>query len=85
MNSPSSIQQDDDRSSVSSRCEHQTDDDSVNIPIEISYLSICPCKTHLATEIINRTYSMSVEHLFDRIFGENDFLNAYRASRRIKG
>jgi hypothetical protein len=26
-----------------------------------------------------------VEHLFDYIFGDNDFLLAYRASRRIKG
>jgi hypothetical protein len=28
---------------------------------------------------------MSVERLFDFIFGDNDFLVAYRASRRIKG
>jgi hypothetical protein len=28
---------------------------------------------------------MSVEHLFDCIFGQNDFITAYRTSRRIKG
>ena len=28
---------------------------------------------------------MSVEQLFDCIFGNNEFLIAYRASRRIKG
>jgi len=49
------------------------------------YLSACLCQSHLATVLINRTYSMSVEQLFDCIFGDNDFLVAYRASRRIKG
>jgi hypothetical protein len=53
--------------------------------IETNYLSRCSCQSHLATELINRTYSMSVERLFDYIFGDNDFLVAYRASRRIKG
>jgi hypothetical protein len=28
---------------------------------------------------------MPVERLFDCIFGDNDFLAAYHASRRIKG
>jgi hypothetical protein len=28
---------------------------------------------------------MSVERLFDYIFGDNDFLVAYHTSRRIKG
>jgi hypothetical protein len=49
------------------------------------YLSECLCQSHLATVLINRTYSISVEQLFDCIFGDNDFLVAYRASRRIKG
>lgn len=53
--------------------------------IEVAYLSECLCQKHLATELINRTYTMSVEQLFDCIFGDNDFLVAYRASRRIKG
>jgi len=51
--------------------------------IETSYLSRCSCQSHLATELINRTYSMSVERLFDYIFGDNDFLLVYRASRRF--
>ncbi|CAF3759864.1 unnamed protein product [Rotaria sordida] len=50
----------------------------------ISYLKQCPCQSHLATELVNRTYTMSVERLFDFIFGNNDFLDAYRAARRIK-
>ena len=49
------------------------------------YLSECLCQSHLSTELINRTYSMPVERLFDCIFGQNDFLVAYRASRRMKG
>ncbi|CAF3752025.1 unnamed protein product [Rotaria sp. Silwood1] len=52
--------------------------------LEVCYLAQCPCQSHLATELINRTYSMSVERLLDCIFGNNDFLDAYRASRRIK-
>ena len=51
----------------------------------VSYLTKCPCQLHLSTELINRTYTMTVERLFDYIFGDNDFLAAYRTSRRIKG
>ncbi len=53
--------------------------------ISLCYLTECLCQSHLATQLINRTYSMSVEHLFDRIFGKNDFIIAYRTSRRVKG
>ncbi len=53
--------------------------------IEKVYLSICPCQSHLSTKLIDRTYSTSVERLFDYIFDDNDFLGAYHASRRIKG
>ncbi|CAM4955135.1 unnamed protein product [Rotaria socialis] len=57
---------------------------NMNMSPEICYLAQCPCQSHLATELINRTYSMSVERLLDCIFGDNEFLVAYRASRRIK-
>ncbi|UJR07617.1 hypothetical protein I4U23_011906 [Adineta vaga] len=57
---------------------------SIDSTPEVCYLTQCACQTHLATQIINRTYPMSVEHLFDCIFGDNNFLVAYRASRRIK-
>ncbi|CAF1915772.1 unnamed protein product [Rotaria magnacalcarata] len=51
---------------------------------ERNYLSKCSCESHLATQLIDRTYSLSVERLFDYLFGENDFVNAYHESRRIK-
>jgi hypothetical protein len=52
----------------------------------MKYLSKCPCETHLSTQLIDRTYSFSVERLFDNIFGgQSEFLTAYHASRRIKG
>jgi hypothetical protein len=57
---------------------------SVDI-VERNYLSRCSCESHLATELIDRTYSMSVERLFDYIFGDNDFILDYHTSRRIKG
>ncbi len=54
--------------------------------VEIKYLSKCQCQSHLSTQLIDRTYSMSVQRLFDYIFGaDKDFLVAYHASRRIKG
>ncbi len=53
--------------------------------VQPNYLSRCSCQSHLATQLIDRTYSMSVERLFDYIFGDNDFLVAYHTSRRIKG
>ena len=52
---------------------------------ERSFLARCPCQSHLATQLIDRSYSLSVERLFDCVFGDNDFLTAYRASRRVKG
>lgn len=52
---------------------------------ERSYLRECPCQSHLATQLINRTYGMSVDRLFDYVFGQNDFLTTFRAARRIKG
>ncbi|CAF3178867.1 unnamed protein product [Rotaria sp. Silwood2] len=53
--------------------------------VETTYLTKCPCQSHLATQLIDRTYSMPVERLFDYLFGDNDFVVAYHASRRIKG
>ncbi|CAF1038507.1 unnamed protein product [Adineta steineri] len=66
------------------RSKSNSMEQDINKTTKIHYLTTCPCDSHLATELINRTYSMSVEHLFDCIFGDNDFLVAYRASRRIK-
>jgi hypothetical protein len=52
----------------------------------MKYLSKCPCQTHLSTQLIDRTYSISVERLFEYIFGgDTEFLAAYHTSRRIKG
>jgi hypothetical protein len=51
----------------------------------VNYLSRCSCQSHLSTQLIDRTYSIPVERLFDYIFGDNDFLVAYHTSRRIKG
>ncbi|CAF0951180.1 unnamed protein product [Adineta steineri] len=59
---------------------------SMDISPERNYLTTCPCpcQSHLATKLIDRTYSTSVERLFDYIFDDRDFLAAYHASRRIK-
>jgi hypothetical protein len=52
----------------------------------MKYLSKCQCQTHLSTQLIDRTYSVSIDRLFDYIFGgDTDFLAAYHTSRRIKG
>ncbi|UJR38575.1 hypothetical protein I4U23_031241 [Adineta vaga] len=58
----------------------------INLPEEQTYLTTCPCpcQSHLATKLIDRTYPTSVERLFDYIFDDRDFLAAYHASRRIK-
>ncbi|CAF0888944.1 unnamed protein product [Rotaria sordida] len=57
---------------------------SMAVVPETNYLSKCSCQSHLATQLIDRTYSISVERLFDYLFGDNDFVVAYHASRRIK-
>lgn len=52
----------------------------------MKYLSTCPCENHLSTQLIDRTYSISVQRLFDFIFGgDEQFLREYHQSRRIKG
>ena len=54
--------------------------------LEMKYLSRCPCQNHLSTQLIDRTYSMSVQRLFDCILGgDEQFLRQYHQSRRIKG
>ena len=52
--------------------------------MKITYLSQCSCPSHFASQYIDRTYSISVERLFEYIFGYNDRLTEYRASHRIK-
>ncbi|CAF4104784.1 unnamed protein product, partial [Rotaria sp. Silwood2] len=66
---------------------NKQDNSFIAMPIiqETTYLTKCPCQSHLATQLIDRTYSMPVERLFDYLFGDNDFVVAYHASRRIKG
>ena len=53
--------------------------------LEMKYLSKCPCENHLSTQLIDRTYSMPVQRLFDFIFGgDQQFIREYHQSRKIK-
>jgi len=54
------------------------------ICVEMNYLNKCPCKKHLSTQLIDRTFPISVENLFSCIFNNNEFLSAYHQSRRIQ-
>lgn len=50
---------------------------------QIVYLSRCPCDEHYRNEVFNQNFSLSVDRLFNFIFGDNDRLKAYRIARRI--
>ena len=61
----------------------QSNDEQTPTPEMSSFLSRCPCETHLQHEFANQNFSFAVDRLFDYIFGDNDRMNNYRAARRI--
>ncbi|CAF0745187.1 unnamed protein product [Didymodactylos carnosus] len=52
-------------------------------PVNNCYLAKCPCETHLHKQLVERNYQLSVEKLFDLIFGDNEFVRTYRSAQRI--
>ncbi len=51
----------------------------------IIYRSQCLCETHYDKQLIERNYNLTVDKLFDLMFGSNDFVRTYRKAQRFYG
>lgn len=51
--------------------------------ISINFLTSCSCQTHYPKKLLERTYDLTVDRLFDLIFGSNDFVRNYRQAQRF--
>ena len=66
-------------------------DIEINIPSTTSFLtpiiyrSECLCDTHYDKQLLENTYQLTVDKLFDLIFGTNDFVRTYRRAQRFYG
>ncbi|CAF1440814.1 unnamed protein product [Adineta ricciae] len=49
----------------------------------VLYRNRCPCETHHEKELIERNYEITVDKLFDLIFGSNEFVRTYRRAQRF--
>jgi hypothetical protein len=52
---------------------------------QTTYLTICPCETHLARTYADRLLSYNVNTLFELTFGNNSFTRAYHDSQKLIG
>ncbi len=50
-----------------------------------TYLSKCPCETHLARTYAERVLLYPVDQLFELIFGNNSFTRAFHESQKLIG
>ncbi|CAF0786889.1 unnamed protein product [Adineta steineri] len=49
----------------------------------IIYRTECPCSTHYDKQLIVRSYDITVNELFDLLFGNNEFVQAHRKAQNI--
>jgi hypothetical protein len=51
----------------------------------VIYKNNCPCDTHYDKQLLEQTYDLTVDKLFDLLFGKNEFVQTYRQAQRIYG
>lgn len=51
----------------------------------VVYRNECLCETHYAKLLIEHTYQLTADKLFDLIFGSNEFVQTYRQAQRFYG
>lgn len=56
---------------------------TITEPETPTYLSSCPCESHLAKIYAERTFPIAVDQLFDLAFGDNPFTRAYHESQKL--
>ncbi|CAF1471422.1 unnamed protein product [Adineta ricciae] len=52
-------------------------------PPQSSYQSTCPCESHLARSIVEKTFSFHVDKLFELIFEDNAFSRAHHDAQKL--
>ncbi|CAF0827249.1 unnamed protein product [Adineta ricciae] len=56
---------------------------SLSADHHVIYRNQCPCETHYDKQLIEQNYSLTVDKLFDLLFGTNEFVRTYRQSQNI--
>jgi len=51
----------------------------------IIYRTQCPCDTHYDKQLLETSYNLTVDKLFDLMFGTNEFVRTYRKAQRFYG
>lgn len=51
----------------------------------VIYRTKCPCNSHYDKELLERNYEVTVDKLFDLMFGTNEFVRTYREAQRFYG
>jgi hypothetical protein len=51
----------------------------------IDYRQHCLCESHYDKQLLEQTYGIKVDQLFDLIFGSNEFVRTYRQAQRFYG
>ncbi len=49
------------------------------------YRTNCLCETHYDKQLLENNYDLTVDKLFDLIFGSNEFVRTYRQAQRFYG
>ncbi len=49
----------------------------------IVYRTDCPCDTHYDKQLLERSYQLTADKLFDLTFGTNEFVSTYRQAQRF--
>ena len=51
----------------------------------IIYLNKCLCDAHHDKQLAEHSYDLTVDKLFDLLFGSNEFVRTYRQAQRFYG
>ena len=58
---------------------------SLSADHHVVYRNKCPCETHYDKQLIEQDYGLTVDKVFDLLFGTNEFVRTYRQSQNIFG
>lgn len=55
------------------------------VPSSVIYRSQCPCERHYEKQLLENSYHIEVDKLFQLIFGANEFVQTYHEAQRFYG
>ena len=58
---------------------------SSSIAYPVVYRSACPCDLHYTRVLLENAYDLTVDRLFELMFGNNEFVETFRRNQRFCG